>query len=312
MEKSDIKDVVVAGAGLMGAGISQMFPGVGIKTTLYSIKESDFEFAKEVLKNNLDFLVENRVIDANQAEAIQRSIKFTTDIQCMKDADLIIEAIPENINIKANFYEEICRSAKEDTIIATNTSAISIDLLSNYVTNKKRFCGTHFLNPPHIIPLVEVIKGQSTDGSVCERLVDFFRQLGKKPVLVKHDIKGFLSNRLQFALLREATYLVEEGIASPEDIDRTIKYGNGLRYVCSGPFQIADLGGLTIFNSVAKYLYPELCNNNNINHLFEKCVEDGNIGIMSGKGIYEYDKKMDHALLKDRDSKIIQLLNYIE
>ena len=211
MEKSDIKDVVVAGAGLMGAGISQMFPGVGIKTTLYSIKESDFVFAKEVLKNNLDFLVENRVIDANQAEAIQRSIKFTTDIQCMKDADLIIEAIPENINIKANFYEEICRSAKEDTIIATNTSAISIDLLSNYVTNKKRFCGTHFLNPPHIIPLVEVIKGQSTDGSVCERLVDFFRQLGKKPVLVKHDIKGFLSNRLQFALLREATYLVEEG-----------------------------------------------------------------------------------------------------
>ena len=152
--------------------------------------------------------------------------------KCFENADLVIEAIPEIMDLKKNFYEEVSELVPEDTILASNTSAISVNQLSEFVKFPERFCGTHFLNPPHIIPLVEITKGDKTDQAVCETLYTLFKDMGKEPVLLKKDVKGFLSNRLQFALLREATYLVEQGVADPEDIDRTIKYGNGLAYTC--------------------------------------------------------------------------------
>lgn len=305
----NIKKVVVAGGGLMGAGISLMFPEYGLQTVLYSVAEKDFEKASEVISKSLATLTENRQITEEEAEKIKAAIVFTTDKACFEDTDLVIEAIPERMDLKQSFYEEISSIVREDTILASNTSAISVNQLSEYVKVPERFCGTHFLNPPHIIPLVEITKGDRTDQEVCDTLYQLFRDMGKEPVMLKKDVKGFLSNRLQFALLREATYLVEQGVAEPEDIDRTIKYGNGLRYTCSGPFKIADLGGLSVFNSVAKYLYSDLSDEKQENHLMDELVKEGNNGISTGKGFYTYQESDLENEERTRDAKILGILD---
>lgn len=306
--KKTIKKVVVAGGGLMGAGISLMFPEYGIETVLYSVAEKDFDKAGKVIDKSLAALVENGRLTSQTAEEIKEKIQFTVDKKCFQDADLVIEAIPEIMDLKKNFYEEISELVPEDTILASNTSAISVNQLSEFVKFPERFCGTHFLNPPHIIPLVEITKGDKTDQTVCKTLYTLFKNVGKEPVLLKKDVKGFLSNRLQFALLREATYLVEQGVADPEDIDRTIKYGNGLRYTCSGPFKIADLGGLSVFNSVAKYLYSDLSDEKSENHLLNELVQEGNNGISTGKGFYEYQESDLTDEEKTRDAMILGIL----
>ena len=306
--KTEIKNVVVAGGGLMGAGISLMFPEHGIHTVLYSVSEKDFEKAMGIIDKSLDRLIENERFTKQTAQKIKEEIHFTTDKKCFHEADLVIEAIPERIDVKKSFYEEISCLVSEDAILASNTSAISVNQLGKFVKNPERFCGTHFLNPPHIIPLVEITKGDKTDQKNCETLYRLFKEMGKEPVMLKRDVKGFLSNRLQFALLREATYLVEQGIADPEDIDRTIKYGNGLRYTCSGPFKIADLGGLAVFNSVAKYLYSDLADEKKENHLLNELVEKGKNGISTGSGFYEYGKEDIENEEKIRDAMILGIL----
>lgn len=309
MNREKIRRVVIAGGGLMGAGISQMFPQYGFETALYSLNESDFEKARQVIDTSQQVLVENGKLTAEQSEKIKSAIRFTTGKDCFSDADLVIEAIPENINIKKAFYEEISSLVREDTILTSNTSAISIDQLSAFVSHPERFCGTHFLNPPHIIPLVEITKGEKTSQETCDTLYDLFMEMKKQPVRLKKDVKGFLSNRLQFALLREATYLVENGVADPEDIDRTIKYGNGLRYTCSGPFKIVDLGGIQVFRDVARYLYPDLSNENRQNSLLEKLAEHGDLGISTGAGFYKYGEGDLEKEEKQRDQMILRVLN---
>ncbi len=304
----NIEKVVVAGGGLMGAGISLMFPEYGVETVLYSVSGKDFQKAEEVITKSLDALVSNGRLDPDEASRIHQAIRFTTDKDCFTDADLVIEAIPERMDIKKKFYEEISRLVPAEAILTSNTSAISVNQLSTCVMHPERFCGTHFLNPPHIIPLVEITKGDRTDPKVCDFLYQMFKKMGKEPVLLKKDVKGFLSNRLQFALLREATYLVEQGVADPEDIDRTIKYGNGLRYTCSGPFKIADLGGLEVFNSVARYLYPDLADEKTENNLLNELVSEGKNGISTGNGFYEYGEKDLENEEKTRDTLILEIL----
>ena len=308
MDKKRIKKVVVAGGGLMGAGISQMFPEYSYETVLYSISEKDFEKARHVIGTSQQVLVENGKITLEESERIRKSILFSTNKDCFRDADLVIEAIPENLELKREFYAEISALVKKDTILASNTSAISIDQLSAFVSYPERFCGTHFLNPPHIIPLVEITKGEKTDRATSSILYELFTAMNKKPVLLKKDVKGFLSNRLQFALLREASYLVENGIADPEDVDRTIRYGNGLRYTCSGPFKIVDLGGVAVFQEVARYLYPDLSDEKRGNKLLDTLVERGCMGISSGQGFYTYSEGDLENEEKQRDRMILRIL----
>lgn len=309
MERNFIRKAVIAGAGLMGSGISQIFSEYGINTILYSINEADFERAKNLIRKNQQTLVDNGKKSSRQVKELMDSVFFTTEKKYFTDADIIIEAIPENLSLKRDFYEEISSLAGKETIIASNTSAISINQLAKFVKYPERFCGTHFLNPPHLIPLVEITKGELTSQKTCDILYNLFLSMGKEPVLLRKDVKGFLSNRLQFALLREATYLVEQGVATPEDIDKTIRCGNGMRYVCSGPFKIADLGGLSVFNTVAEYLYPDLSNEKNGNRLLDDLVSNGKNGISTGEGFYKYKKTDLKNEEKLRDAMILGILD---
>jgi len=307
--KNTINKVVIAGAGLMGASIAQQFAAYEIKTIIYSNKEEYFQRAKDIIANCQNVLVENELLTEEKSKEIQNSITYTIDMQCFKDADWVIEAVPEVFEIKKELMEKISAIVSADAIISSNTSAISINTLSKYITNPERFCGTHWLNPPHIIPLVEIIKSEVTSNNVVETLHSLLTNMNKQPVILNKDVKGFLSNRLQFALLREATHLVESGIATPEDIDRTLKYGNGLRYMCSGPFKIVDFGGISIFNSVAKYLYPDLTCENDENHLLKEMVEKGYNGTSNLKGFYSYTEGSAREEEKQRDIKMLKVLS---
>lgn len=308
MQKMMFKNIVIAGAGLMGASIAQIFPQHGYRTTIYSHKDSSFKRAREIIANCQSTLVDNNVLTAQESQKIQENIIYTTDLNCFKDADLVIEAISEVFDIKVEFFKKITKILPENSIIATNTSAISINDLGEHIENPERFCGTHWLNPPHIIPLVEITKGKKTKEWVTNGLVKLLNDIGKEAVILKKDIKGFLSNRLQFALLREASYLVESGVATPEDIDRTLKYGNGIRYSCSGPFKIVDLGGVQVFNNVAKYLFPVLSKEDTKSDLLMDMVKKGLNGISTEKGFYEYTKQSALEEEKERDRKMINIL----
>ncbi|MDD3221865.1 MAG: 3-hydroxyacyl-CoA dehydrogenase NAD-binding domain-containing protein [Lachnospiraceae bacterium] len=309
MVEPDIRHIVVAGAGLMGAIIAQSFPQYDVHTTIYSNCEDDFERARQIVANCHIALIENGAMTREESEKIQNALVYTVDTECFRDAQLVIEAIPESIDIKKAFYEMICAIVPDDCIIASNTSAISINELAKYVTYPERFCGTHYLNPAHIIPLVEITCGEQTAQHTVDKLHQVFTDMGKKPVMLKKDVKGFLSNRLQFALLREATYLVESGVATPEDIDTVLKYGNGLRYTCSGPFKIVDFGGMDVFNSVAKYLYPDLSDEKVCNNLLQEMVDADKHGISNGKGFYSYTSESAIEEEKERDSKMIKILH---
>lgn len=310
--KKEIRHIVIAGAGLMGASIGQSFPQYGIRTTIYSNREGDFMRAKAIIENCQKTLVEAGILTKEKSDEIQQAIYYTTDLQCVRDADWVIEAVPEDLEIKSEILSGIASNVSKDAIITSNTSAISIETLSNFITNPERFCGTHYLNPPHIIPLVEITRGKKTAQETVDTIYDFLSAMNKQPVILKKDVKGFLSNRLQFALLREATYLVESGVATPEDIDKTLKYGNGLRYLCSGPFKIVDFGGIEVFNSVAKYLYPDLNCEGEKNHLLEEMKEKGYNGTSNQLGFYSYTEESARAEERERDKKMLLALKEME
>lgn len=308
MQKIFCKNIVIAGAGLMGAAIAQIFPQYGYSTTVYSHRESSFENARKIIANCQKTLVENDMLTTEESVRIQESISYTTDLECFRKADLVIESISEVFDKKVDFFNKLTKVLPKNSIITTNTSAISINDLGQYIENPDRFCGTHWLNPPHIIPLVEITKSDLTDSKVIDTLVKLLKDMGKEPVVLKKDIKGFLSNRLQFALLREASYLVEAGVATPEDIDRTLKYGNGIRYSCSGPFKIVDLGGIEVFNNVAKYLFPVLSKEDKASKLLNSMAEAGLNGISTENGFYKYTRESALAEEKERDRKMLNIL----
>lgn len=304
----EIKTVVIAGAGLMGASIAQSFPVYGCRTILYTVEDGtgvEFKRAKEIIAQCQNTLVENGVLSKEKSEYVLQAIEYTLDMSCFGEADWIIEAIPEQMESKALLLKNISEIAPKETIVSSNTSAIAINDLAQYIENPERFCGTHWLNPPHIIPLVELTKGEETSDETIELLYQFLLSMEKQPVRLKKDVKGFLSNRLQFALLREATYLVESGVADPEDIDRTLRYGNGLRYMCSGPFKIVDFGGIHVFESVAKYLYPDLNCEKEQNKLLSEMAQKGIDGISNGQGFYQYSKESAVWEEKERDKAMI-------
>ena len=198
---------------------------------------------------------------------------------------------------------------RRQTIFTTNTSGLSISRIADAVSRPEFFAGLHCANPAHIIPAVEIIKGKETSDATCEVLVALAHRLGKQPVLVQRDLPGFIANRLQFALLREALHLIETGVASAADVDATIRHGLGLRWALFGPLRIADLGGLDVFEAIAGYLFRDLSNAAEVPPILRQCVADGRLGVKSGQGFFTYTPEQGKALAAWRDEALVALLD---
>ena len=302
------KKAIVAGAGVMGASLAQVYAEAGYDVVLYDLAEKFLDRGKHLIALNQETLVKAGLITADDSAALVQRISFSCDDACFAaaDVDIILESIVEKLEIKQGFWEKVSRLANAHCLLATNTLGLHISDIAAKMDHKDRFMGQHWLNPPHLLPLAELIIGADTAAETVTRMKDLVRGLGKNPVCVK-DINGFIINRLQFAILREAMHIVDSGAATVEDIDDVMKYGMGLRLAALGPFRIADLGGLDTFDHISQYLFADLDNSKEGNSYLHSLVEDGKLGVKSGQGYYDYSGDKADEAIKERDELFIKL-----
>ena len=307
IRQSDIRHMVIAGAGLMGASMAQIFAKYGYTVTLYDIFEAGIEKGKELIRINQAASIEAGDLTAEESAEILARISYSMERECFRGADYVIEAIVENLDVKKEFWSAVSEIAKEDAVLTTNTSGLSITAIAEAVKRPERFAGMHWVNPPHLIPLVEVIAGDKTAEETLTIVKDVAESIHKKPVLVKKDVPGFILNRLQFSVLREALNIVENGVASIEDVDNVMKYGLGMRYAGIGPFETVDLGGLDTFYKVASYLFRDLADTKEVTGLLAELYQNGDYGTKTGKGFYDYSGDKAEKAIDKRDKTFIKL-----
>jgi 3-hydroxybutyryl-CoA dehydrogenase len=307
IRSSDVKNIVIAGAGLMGASMAQIFAKYGYKITLYDIAEAGIEKGKELIRINQATSMEEGDLTEAESERILSNISFSMEMECFRDADYVIEAIVENMDIKKKFWGDVSKIVSREAVLTSNTSGLSITAIAEAVKGPERFAGMHWVNPPHLIPLVEVIAGDKTEDETLAVVKEVAESIHKKPVLVKKDINGFILNRLQYAVLREALYIVENEVASAEDVDNVMKYGLGMRYAGIGPFETVDLGGLDTFFKVGSYLFRELSDRKEVPELLAKAYQNGDYGTKTGRGFYDYSGDKAEKAIEKRDKVFIKL-----
>ena len=253
------QSVAVIGAGLMGHGIAQIFALSGRAVWLNDLEEPMLQQAVGNIQNNLNTLVKIGLVTAENVDPALARIKTTTSLeQAAASADYVVEAVIENLELKQSIFKRLDSICRPETILSTNTSVISITEIASQATNKARIVGTHFWNPPHLIPLVEVIPGEDTAPETVSKAFNLLKELGKHPVRVKRDVPGFVGNRLQHALWREAISIVDQGIAEAAEVDEVVKMGFGMRLPVLGPLENADLVGLELTHAVHDYILKYL------------------------------------------------------
>lgn len=292
----------IAGAGTMSSSMALIFVKNGFDTVMHVRSLASAERAENSIRIALSSDIEAGILTEAEAEELIGKLKFSMDSQCFSDRDLIVESIAENLSIKQDYWEMISKLVPESCVLATNTSGLSINAIAERIQGKHRFLGMHWFNPPHLVPLIEIIQGDETDDASAQLVWDIALQLNKKPVICKKDAPGFIANRIQYAVLRECMEIVERGIADPDAVDAAMKYGLGFRYAALGPFEVADLGGLDVFYHISEYLNADLSNATEPQKLIRECYENGNFGVKTGKGIYDYSNGRDTEVRQQRDT----------
>lgn len=301
-----VKKIVIAGAGTMGISLVQIFAKFDFHVTLYNRSEPSLEKAKKLIDINQQGLILQGMTTEEKSIEVVSKIVFTHSKDCFKDADYVIENIVENMEAKHSFWQEISAIVPEESVLTTNTSGMSITEIARAVQKPERFACMHFWNPPHLVPLVEIIRGEKTSDETVKVIYDVTESVDMKPVVLQKEIQGFIGNRLQFAVLREAMHIVASGVATYEDVDKAMKYGPGFRYACVGPFETADLGGLNTFANVASYLFKDLSNDYEAKAL-EDLACKGHYGVKTGRGFYDYSEGKDEQAIRNRDESFIKL-----
>ncbi|MDM5211046.1 3-hydroxyacyl-CoA dehydrogenase family protein [Peribacillus sp. NJ4] len=303
-----IKKIAIIGSGVMGSGIAQSFAVGGYSVTINDIKEEYLSYAQNRISENLALLIEEGVLTDREKQGALANITYSVDLEgAIRDADFIIEAIPEVIGLKLDLYQQLEKIIKPDAIVASNTSTFPISQLMEEASFADRMVITHFFNPGHLVPLVEVVQHNDTKPEVVKTTLDLMRKIGKSPILLKKEIAGFIANRLQTALMREAFYLLKEGVANAEDIDTAITAGPGFRWAFTGPIEIADFGGLDTWQRVFDNVSPVLDQSKEAPVLIRDLVEKGKLGAKSGEGIFTYEESTVSQKINERDRNFIKL-----
>lgn len=286
----EVRKVVVLGAGLMGHGIAQVAAQVAkFEVNLRDINQEFLDEGMSMINTSLQRFLKKGVITENEVNETLRRIHPILDLkEAVADADLIIEAVPENVKLKKRVLSEVDKFAKPDAILASNTSSISITELASATSRPEKFCGLHFFNPPQLMKLIEIIRGAKTSDETIDLVVDFTNKMEKEPVVVKKDCAGFIVNRILVPALNEAISLVWEGIAEPEDVDKAIRLG--LNWPM-GPLKLADYLGLDTTLSIAEVLRDDLSPKYSPSPLLRQMVRAGLLGRKTGKGFYDWTKR---------------------
>lgn len=301
--------VSIIGSGTMGHSIAISLAWGEHFVKVYCL---DNEAAKAALKNintKLEVMTTHKAISAAQAEDIRSNIKLKTSLEeTLSDTTFIIEAITENLEIKRELFDDISEYINEEIVLASNTSGFLPSELSSEFKYPEQFVVTHFWNPAHLIPLVEIVPSDKTSTRTIERAEALLHKINKKPIVLKKEITGFIGNRLQYAMLREAQYLLDNGYADKEDIDASVTYSIGRRYPVTGPLMTADLGGLDVFAAISDYLFKELSNADYSGETITRLVKSGKFGAKNGSGFYNWDDEFIDFVNNNREQVLIEFL----
>ncbi len=309
MAETRIGNVAVVGAGMMGCNIGTEYAIGGHQVTLFARSAEHAERATARVRSALDALRDGGVLDAAAAAAALGRVRTATTLpEAVAGAELIVESIPENLALKREMFVTLETLCAPGVIFATNTSGLPITQIATALAHPERLIGVHYLNPAHLMPPVEVIPGEATAPEIVERMRDTLTALGKSPVVVRREEPGFLWNRLQFALLREACHIVEQGIATMEEVDLVMRQGLGRRWSIVGPFASLDLGGIGTAALVAQYLLPALSDAKTPPPTLAEPVAAGRTGAESGGGFYDWPPEKLQATVARRNAMLVAAL----
>ena len=304
-----MEKLAVIGCGTMGHSIALNAAWVGMQVKMYGIDANDIQNGLSGVNDKLNTLLKNDLITEDQLSQILKNITGTSSLsEAVDGATFIIECIPEVLELKNDLFRKLDQMCGDEVILATNTSGLSPSRIALNLKHPERTLATHFWNPAHLIPLVEVLRAEFTDDKTFNTAINILKFMNKKPIEVKKEVPGLVGNRLQFALFREAQYLLEQGIASKEDIDAAVTYSIGRRLPVTGPLLSADMGGLDVFASISDYLFKDLSNADQSSANLKELVARRHFGQKNGAGFYPWDEKFSEEMNQKREEQLIRFL----
>ena len=314
-----IKNIAVLGAGTMGHGIAEFFAMNGYPVNLYEPYEPMRESCLSTIKGELEFLAENELIQAEEVqESLERITLFADLASAVTDADYVIEATREDLALKQDLFADLEKYTKPEAILASNTSSLALNKMIEKVSDsKKTKCMVcHWYNPAHLMPLVELSFFGNMEEETFKEVEELYDKAGKQTCRVLKDVPGLVANRIQQGVAREAFSLIEQGIASPKDIDKALKFGPAFRYATTGQLEVADMGGLDIWCTVGDNLLADMDNRKEANPVLRAKVEEGKLGMKNGEGFFQYPADKVTEIKNAFNKKLIIQLkaskNYVE
>ena len=303
MQKT-IEKATVVGAGIMGHGVAQLLAQSGIRVDLIDTGPESLERARGWIQDNLDYMVKLGELAPDAVDGVLDRINLSSDLAAsLPGSQYVLEAVSEDFDLKREIWAQLSLNAPAACLLASNTSSYDINELAKDVRGPERIVGTHWFHPPQITPCVEVIPCDAASPECVQWTMDFLDSLGKEPTLCK-SAPGFVANRIQIAMAREAIALVEEGLATPQEVDRVVKTSFGFRLGAYGPFEIMDQAGADTCLSVFEYLFSKLPREHfRPPALLREQVAAGHLGLKSSQGFYEYGPGAADAMRRDRDRR---------
>ena len=283
-----IQNIFVVGAGLMGSGIAQTAITSGYHVVINDQNQAALDRAVAGIEKALARDVEKERLTQEEKDAALKLLSTDSTMEGARNADLVIEAVFEDMKIKRETFAKLEARCRPDTIFCTNSSVMSPSEISAELKHRERFVGTHFWNPGHLIPLVEVVKSDASDHETAQTVMEVLRSVGKKPVLCRKDVPGFIANRMQHALWREAISIVEHGIADAATVDEAVKYSFGLRLPQLAPMENADMVGTDLTYNIHDYILKDLEDSHEPSPLLKQLRDEGKIGFKTGEGFQKW------------------------
>ena len=297
MNAQDIKTIGVIGAGLMGQGIALQFATAGYDVWLNDVSDDRLEQGMASFHTNLATLQSVGLVDDQAAASIPARVRTTTSVgEAVADVGFVVEAVFEDLDLKRHVFGQLDELSPANAVLASNTSSFTASQIASATGRPDKVVVANWWNPPYLLPLVEVVKGPDTSDETIETTRSLLEAAGKTPVVLHKESLGFIGNRMQFALLREAVAIVEQGIASAEDVDKVVKSSFGRRLAVAGPFEVFDVAGWDTILAIAEQLFPDIESSSETPPLLADMVARGELGVKSGKGFYPWDDASVAAL----------------